>query len=207
MSLKHHDIWRAIDQLAERNGLSPSGLALKAGLSSTVFNVSKRASRDRKRWPSTESIAQILQATGTSLDEFMTLVAGETGARATVPLIPLGQASRAGTFNEDGKPSGRGWEEMRFPGLDPDSFAIEVTGKGLEPVYREGDRIAVSTAEKPRRGDRVVVRTTKGEILVRQLGRDNANRIELVSLNPERAALSVTPRDIDWIYRIIWASQ
>jgi phage repressor protein C with HTH and peptisase S24 domain len=207
MSLKHSDIWRAIDLLAERNGLSVSGLAIKAGLSSTIFNVSKRASKERKRWPSTESIAEIMQATNTSLDEFMMLVAGETGARATLPLIGLTQASRAGAFGEDGKPSGRGWEEMRFPGFDPDSFVIEITGKGLEPVYREGDRIAVSPAEKPRRGDRVAVRTAKGEILIRLLGRDNANRIELISLNPDRAALSLSPREIEWMHRIVWASQ
>ena len=41
--------------LAERHGLSPSGLARKAGLSPTVFNPSKRLSRKRKRWPSTEN--------------------------------------------------------------------------------------------------------------------------------------------------------
>jgi phage repressor protein C with HTH and peptisase S24 domain len=207
MSLKHGDIWRAIDLLAARNGLSVSGLAIKAGLSSTIFNVSKRLTRARKRWPSTESIAQILQATNTSFDEFVMLVTGETGSRATLPFIGLAQAARAGAFDEDGKPSGRGWEDMRFPGFDPNSFVIEISGKGLEPVYREGDRIAVSPSEKPRRGDRVAVRTAKGEMHIRQLGRENANRIELLALAPDRAALSLAPREIDWMYRIVWASQ
>ena len=207
MQLKHGDIWRAIDLLAARNGLSVSGLAIKAGLSSTIFNVSKRMTRARKRWPSTESIAQILQATNTTLDEFIMLLSGETGARTTLPFIGLAQAARAGAFNENGKPAGRGWEDMRFPGFDPDSFVIEITGKTHEPVYREGDRIAISPAEKPRRGDRVVVRTVKGEMHIRQLGRDNANRVELLALAPDRAALSLSPREIDWMYRIVWASQ
>ena len=54
--LTHAQIWHAIDSLAERYGLSASGLARKAGLDPTTFNVSKRQSVDgRLRWPSTES--------------------------------------------------------------------------------------------------------------------------------------------------------
>jgi phage repressor protein C with HTH and peptisase S24 domain len=58
--LHHADIWRAIDRLAERHGLSASGLARKAGLSATLFNPSKRINGKRKRWPSTESIDMVV---------------------------------------------------------------------------------------------------------------------------------------------------
>src|ERR1700733_7469385 len=127
MPLKHADIWNAIDRLAELNGLSASGLALKAKLSSTVFNPSKREVGKRKRWPSTESIAAILQATGSSLDEFVALAAGDAAPRATLPLLALGQAGNKGAFGEDGKPTGRNWEEMNFPLIaDAHAFAIEV---------------------------------------------------------------------------------
>ena len=79
--LSHSGVWAAIDALAERHGLSVSGLARRAGLDSTAFNRSKRLSGDgRPRWPSTESIAKILAATGTSLGEFMKLLdAGPAG--------------------------------------------------------------------------------------------------------------------------------
>ena len=53
--LTHAQIWTALDRLAERAGLSPSGLARKAGLDPTTFNKSKRITGDgRERWPSTE---------------------------------------------------------------------------------------------------------------------------------------------------------
>src|SRR5918995_961560 len=69
--LSHDRIWAAIDQLAERYGMSASGLARKAGLDATSFNRSKRKGPDgRDRWPSTESVAKILAATGPGLDEF-----------------------------------------------------------------------------------------------------------------------------------------
>ncbi len=209
MPLKHSDIWRAIDRLAEQHGYSASGLAKKAGLSPTVFNPSKRVTKTRKRWPSTESIAQILQATGASLDEFVALASGEDAPRpGHLPLLGYGQAGRAGFFDDDGYPSGKGWEKIPFPRInDPHAFALEISGKSMEPVYREGDRIVASPAEKPRRGDRVVLRTVKGEVMVKQLGRENATKVELLSLNPSFPAVSLVPQSIEWMYRVVWVSQ
>jgi phage repressor protein C with HTH and peptisase S24 domain len=208
MPLKHADIWRAIDRLAERSKLSPSGLAKKAGLSPTVFNPSKRASSRRKRWPSTESLAKILQATGVSFEEFTTFVTDAPVPRATLPLLGYGQAGRAGYFDDAGYPAGQGWEDIRFPDLgDPHAFALEISGKSMEPAYREGDRIVVSPAEKPRRSDRVILRTKKGEVMIKQLGRESAQKVELISLNPAHPPANLPLREIEWLYRIIWASQ
>ena len=80
--LTHRHIWDAVDALAARYNLTPSGLAKRAGLDPTTFNKSKRASADgKKRWPNTESLAKILEATGASLDEFFALVADASGER------------------------------------------------------------------------------------------------------------------------------
>jgi len=66
--LKHADVWRAIDRLAQKHGMSASGLARRSGLDPTTFNKSKRITKEGKqRWPSTESIAKVLTATGDSL--------------------------------------------------------------------------------------------------------------------------------------------
>lgn len=76
----HERIWRAVDLLAARHGLSTSGLARRAGLDPTTFNRSKRHSRGgRKRWPSTESIAKVLDATDTPFSDFAQLVDDESG--------------------------------------------------------------------------------------------------------------------------------
>ena len=209
MQLKHADIWRAIDRLAAEHGLSPSSLAKKAGLSPTVFNPSKRSSATRKRWPSTESIAQILQATGASLEDFVLLASADSVvSRHTLPLLGYAQAGRKGFFDEAGYPTGNGWEEVIFPAVaDAHAFALEVSGKSMEPVYREGDRIVLAPGERPRRGDRVVVRTKKGEVLAKELGRESAKGVELISLNPEHAPVNIALTDIEWMYRIVWASQ
>lgn len=73
----HVQIWNAIDALAAKAGLSPSGLARRAGLDATAFNKSKRtATNGRPRWPSMESVAKALDATGVSLGEFAEMVEG-----------------------------------------------------------------------------------------------------------------------------------
>ena len=87
--LTHDRLWAAIDSVAEHNGLSPSALARRAGLSSTAFNKSKRVTSDgRPRWPSTESLAKILEATGADLLDFVRLIAGTEAE----PLGPIGDA-------------------------------------------------------------------------------------------------------------------
>ena len=70
--LSHASIWDAIDALATRKGLSASGLARAAGLDPTIFNPSKRIGTNGKpRWPSTESLAKVLNATDTAWEDFL----------------------------------------------------------------------------------------------------------------------------------------
>ena len=83
----HDRIWAAIDALATRNRMSASGLARRAGLDPTTFNKSKRAAGDgRPRWPSTELIAKVIEATGSSIEELTSrcaTAARQSGGRRT----------------------------------------------------------------------------------------------------------------------------
>src|SRR3954469_16653831 len=111
--LRHGDIWKALDRLAHEQGLTPSGLARRAGLDPTTFNKSKRVTRDGKlRWPSTESLAKVLDATGSSLAQFVSLIDGEAIATALPRRIPVLGYAQAGTpeaFDEHGRPTGDAW--------------------------------------------------------------------------------------------------
>ena len=99
-------------------------------------------------------------------------------------------------------------DEVLFPEVgDRNAYALEISGNSMEPLYRDGDRIIVSPAASIRRGDRVVIRTAGGEVMAKELARLNANRVELRSFNPEHPARSLKRSEIDWMARIIWASQ
>ncbi len=212
--MKHDDVWRALDTLAAEAGMSASGLARRAGLDPTTFNPSKRRMPDgRLRWPSTESLAKALDAAGASLENFAHLVAGgraiETRAPSRrIPLIGMAQAGGDGFFGDAGYPVGGGWDEVSVPDVnDPNAYALEISGDSMEPVFRDGDMIVVSPAAPIRRGDRVVVRTQRGEAMAKQLVRRSARRIELRSLNPEHLDYSFDLAAVAWMHRIIWASQ
>ena len=211
--LTHARVWSAIDALARRYGLSPSGLAKRAGLDSTTFNKSKRVTGEgRQRWPTTESIAKVLSATGASFDDFTALVTaeprGQRGAAQPIPLIGLTQAGGGGFFDDGGFPVGGGWEQIRFPRVDDENaYALEVTGDSMAPLYRDGDVLIVSPNSAPRKGDRVVLRTIDGEVMAKVLVRRTAKTVELASLNPAHPNLVFPLERIDWIARIVWASQ
>ena len=161
--MKHEDVWRAIDTLAAENGLSASGLAKRSGLDATTFNPSKRRMPDgRARWPSTESVAKVLDATGASLESFTALVSGARALASSaaardvsrrVPLIGLAQAGGEGYFDDGGYPVGGGWDEVSLPEIaDPNAYALEISGEfdgaGVSR-RRPGDRFA-RRADPPR---------------------------------------------------------
>jgi phage repressor protein C with HTH and peptisase S24 domain len=205
--MNHRDIWRGIDALAAHHGLTPSGLARRAGLDPTAFNPSKRAGADgRPRWPSTESLARVLDAVGSRFEDFAALIDGRRGAIA--PLIGFAQAGQDGFFDDAGFPVGTGWEEVRFPGLETESvYALEISGDSMEPAYRAGDRIIVSPGATMKAGDRVVAKTVEGEVMAKVLARRNSRTVELASLNPAYPTRNFKPSDLAWIARILWASQ
>lgn len=208
----HSDIWRAIDRLATSFGYSPSGLAKKAGLDPTTFNKSKRVSADGKpRWPSTESIAKILQVTGATMSDFFGMIDQNAAAPILppdqIPLIGFAQAGRAGYFDEDGYPAGDSWDQITAPASSPHTYALKVSGESMAPLYRDGDVIVVEPGASPRKGDRVVVKTVGGEVMAKELIRHGSGRVTLKSLNPAHDNREFALEDIVWMARIAWVSQ
>lgn len=205
--MRHSDLWKGIDTLAERHGLSPSGLAKRAGLDATAFNKSKRIQADGSpRWLSTESLMKALNAVGESLEDFAALTEGRQGH--TAPLLGFAKAGNEGYFDDAGFPTGDGWEEVRFPGLETENvYALEIAGDSMEPVYRRGDRIVVAPGIGVRKGDRVVVKTKGGEVLAKELGRQTEKMVELISLNPAYGPRELPRSELAWMARILWASQ
>jgi len=212
--LTHAQIWSAIDRLAERAGLSASGLARRAGLDPTTFNKSKRMTAEgRARWPSTESIAKALTATGTPLETFVALMnsgmnAGDAHGAKALPLLGFAQAGSGGYFDDAGFPAGDGWDHIAFPEVaDAHAYALKVSGQSMWPAYRDGDVILVSPSAPIRRGDRVVVKTREGEVMAKELKRRTPSAIELRSLNAEHEDRMIFAEDVVWMARVLWVSQ
>jgi phage repressor protein C with HTH and peptisase S24 domain len=225
--LQHGDVWRGIDRLAAKHGLSASGLARRAGLDPTAFNPSKRITREgRPRWPSTESVAKILAVTGESFSSFVQLTgaagsgsgsyddalgAGRMAARPAVRALPIIALERLGEgecFSTDGQPKGESWGRMSFGTInDRGAFAIEISGRDLDPIYRDGDVVVVSPSAEIRRGDRVVVQSGDGSVRIRRVGRQDADGVLLEPVASSGPGEYVPAAQTRWIARILWASQ
>lgn len=227
--LTHSQVWGAIDRLAYRQGLTASGLARKAGLDSTAFNPSKRiVANGHERWPSTESIAKVLAATGTSIEDFLGLLDGpgpapSTPPRAlegfaddprtgglvhTIPQIRFNEACGDEHFDARGRPLGPDWDAIAFPDFgDPTAYALEVSGDHFRPVYRDGDLLVISPAADIRRGDRVVAMRRQGALIAGELARRTARTVELSAFNPAELPLKLRLADLVWMARIVWVSQ
>lgn len=228
--LSHASIWSAIDRLAQRHGLSPSGLARRAGLDPTAFNPSKRTSADgRPRWPSMESIAKILNATEADLADFVDLVDERRRAHPpafdidrppapdeAVPVFAMTPSGAPGFFHDGGAPEPAGWPsapagQAGMSAMGPTGrqgdIAVRVSGDAMLPLYRDGDVVVVSPAQALEPGNRVLVRQVTGSLTAHVFRRRTRTRFEFGAVAPGAPALTLALAEVDWVARIVWASQ
>ena len=206
--MQHVDVWRGVDLLAEKHGLSASGLAKLAGLDATAFNKSKRHSKDgRPRWPSTESISRALDAVGEEFAEFADLISGQSGL--SLPLLDLSDAELVTGFSDQGEPTGPASVRAHFPGqnVDAQAIAFDIVDHSLAPTYRLGDRLIVSPAADMQMGDRVIAVGADRKLIVGELGRSAERHIEISPLADGSEALILNKNELTWIARILWVSQ
>lgn len=189
--LTHGGIWAAIDALAARVGLSASGLARKSGLDPTTFNKSKRRSRlGKPRWPSTESLAKILTATGCDFGQFFQMA--EDSLPLQMPLLRAPLDACASHFTPQGKPSGGAWKPWSPPDLrTQDLFAIEAPGIGLlvagpYPSFKEGRTF--------------LIQKKAGTLLIGQVTEIKGGKIRLLPLygDENNAPNDIPTDDIAW---------
>ncbi len=117
-------------------------------------------------------------------------------------------AAKKPYFDDSGLPVGNGWDEIDVPGVTDDTaYALEITGDSMLPVYRPGDILIVSPKAALRKGDRVVVKTTDGKVMAKVMQEKTPKTVELASFNSKLKPLKLAMKDVDWMARIIWASQ
>ena len=75
-------------------------------------------------------------------------------------------------------------------------FTLETVAVPRVGIIPTGDEI-VPPSDSPK----------EGEVMAKVLARQTAKTVELVSLNPEHPNRSFDLAEVDWMARIIWASQ
>ena len=101
-----------------------------------------------------------------------------------LPAIGLAQAGRAGLFDDAGYPVSAGSGTIDFTNLGyANACAFKICGDSMELVYREGDIVIVFPTVAILPGDRAVAKTTRDEILAKELVKTSVNKVRLASIN------------------------
>ena len=164
-----------------------------------------------------KSLAKIIDATGASLDEFLALVEGRPGRRRhrrhrprAVPLLGFAQAGAGGFFDDAGFPAGQGWDLVDLPAqaTDEASYALQVQGDSMLPLYRDGDVLIVEPSApiapgRPRRRQDHA-RRGDGQGAGAPDGRSRSSSSRSIPTHPDAPD---PDREIEWMARIVWASQ
>ena len=203
--LSHKRIWNAIDKIAKESGLTPSGLAKKAGLDPTSFNKSKRVGSGGKlRWPSTESLYKILKALGKDLSYFSAMVEPESSSE--IKVIGSFQNTLHG-FCENSEDNDL--ENITFPRtFSKDTVAIKIKGYTLDPIYRDGDILVISKKESfIDEDDRIVIKTSDNELLIKRFSHIHEDNVVVKPMETGETESKISKKDIEWMGRIMWVSQ
>ena len=226
--LSHTSIWSAIDELATRHNLSPSGLAKRAGLDPTSFNPSKRFKTDgRPRWPSTESIAKILDATNTPASTFfadqailqkkansehkwmLDLLLGQRPSSSwPVSTYSDGQAKSRDARSPALPPVQAAWRN-RYPAGDSlfPFFILQVRERQFAPVFRSGSLLLLANDLTFAEGDRVIVSSTKDGLILGDVLSMKQQSVCLSSPIEKGNIASYRLSSVEWVARLLWASQ
>ncbi len=86
------------------------------------------------------------------------------------------------------------------------TFALKVAGHSMEPVFREGDVLILSSAEAPRNGDRVALGMDGGQVISGVFFRLTEKTVELQPLVPGSSPRLLDVSQVDWIARILWVN-
>jgi phage repressor protein C with HTH and peptisase S24 domain len=198
----HNDIWTALDRLAEAKGLSASGLARQAGLDPTAFNRSKRISPNGKpRWPSTESIAKVLDVTESTMMELFTLIDLNEGAPPAVPLVPFAYV-RSGKLTA---PKNHDVVRVAFKVSDQ-AFAVSIDDNRLTPLFRNGAILVADPGVKCKPDDRVLFYVRKDGLKGGVLKSTQKRTYSVLLPGSDFHEESFSEDKVEWIARILWSS-
>ena len=189
--LDHDALWTAIDRLAARAGISVSALARRAGLDPTSFNVSKRRLGKRPRWPSTESLMQVLRVTDTSIHDFAALAGDGAPAPFKVPLLQDHAAAPL---------------LLELPGFDdPRLCALVVAARHGPCPYPRGTILLLRPQTKPRMGTPIVLKTRTQKIKIGTVRSQSGGSVHLVGKGTKTE--KIARDDIIKCFAVIWARQ
>jgi hypothetical protein len=155
--ISQETFWGVFDEIAKRNGIALSAMSVQTGLDKTSLLPSKRHHNGEMRWPSTETLARVLNGMGMTERELAEILAGNAITTYTtgVPATTMSRLISKKAFNDNGERKLDAWEVVDLPIADSDTWVVMVDRH--QPDIRDNAQVMVSDKSEIRPGDRVLV--------------------------------------------------
>lgn len=187
-------------------GMTQSTLATKSGLKQS--DISKLEIGTMK---STTAIVKMANALGCSVswldsgkgDPWPSSSNGFGDIKLKAPI--LGSAKLGDEecyFSELEYPTGIGDGYIIWPTKDPDAYSLRCKGNSMLPRIRHGEFVVIEPNHPIIPGDEVVVRDTKGRVMVKQFTYDQNGMFYFSSVNQTYAPFGIPKEEIKLIHYV-----
>lgn len=204
---------RRLREARELRGIKPAELARRAGVTrAAVYQAEADDVKDLKsetllsyarelqisaRWLATGEGQMLEDAVEPNVEE-----GPELRSASFAPVTGRVRGGDHGFIEEEQYPAGYSDEYVPFHGRDSNAFALRVVGDSMAPRYKHGEFIVACPNRAYTQGQYVYAALKDGRKLVKELGRDLGDAIELLSVNQEHRPITVIKTEIDAMYRV-----
>jgi len=136
----------------------------------------------------------------------MPVAEAETGpdvVLSTTPIVGDTQGGPQKYHIEHGFPPGESDEVVDTPAKSAHAYALRVRGGSMFPRMREGDVVTVDPEASPMPGDEVIVRTSEGEVFVKELVYERRGEIALDSVADHEPRIIRRLDEIEFMHLVI----
>lgn len=119
-----------------------------------------------------------------------------------VPVVGEVKGGDDGYFEELQYPVGHGEGTVPYWVRDPHAYALRVKGDSMSPRFRAGEFVVITPSIEAQPGNDVVVLLHNGKKLLKQLGWDRVDAIQLTSINNGYAPMTIERSEISKIHRV-----
>ena len=102
-----------------------------------------------------------------------------------VPVVGTAQLGDNGFWVDLEHPSGHGEGFVRYPTRDPNAYALRVKGDSMRPRIKPGEFVVIEPNRPVMPGEEVMVQTSDGRSMIKQLGARRNGMVELLSINED----------------------
>lgn len=202
-----------IAEWRQRAGLTQETLAERLGVSKSLVSLWETGVR-RVKMDQALKIADVL---GTDISNlFVNKASNSPVAKASTPLYPSGITHSGGRdlpvrgYAQGGArlvmiDHDAARERIERPpyleGVD-DAFAVYMVGTSMFPALRPGWPLYIHPGQPPRPGDYVLIELNDGDALVKELVKENHERLIVREYAPHQRDFEVSKNEVKALYRV-----